>query len=88
MVLLSQEADKGDPTAIGLHSQLSSYKFLALLHLTADILGISNHLSRIFQYKDVSFSVLRHTVSIAMCTITAMETLLSYIYIKSAIMPN
>lgn len=68
MVLLSQEADKGDPTAIGLHSQLSSYKFMALLHLTADILGISNQLSRVFQYKDISFSVLRYTVSFVMLT--------------------
>ena len=62
MVLLSQDAGAGDPVAIGLFQQLSSYKYLALLHLAADILTTMNHLSRLFQFRDVSFGALHSTV--------------------------
>jgi len=63
-VTLSQEADAGDPTATGLYQQLTSYKFCALLHLMTDILGSINHLSKIFQYRDVCFSAVKSAVSI------------------------
>ena len=49
MVMLSLEADSGDPTATGLFQQLTSYRYLALLHFMADVLGGTNHLSRLFQ---------------------------------------
>lgn len=64
MVLLSQDADKGDPVAIGLNQQLSGFKYLALLHLMADILTTTNHLRGQFQFQDVSFSALSREVSI------------------------
>lgn len=63
MVLLSQDAAADDPVAIGLYQQLRSYKYLALLHLAADILTAMNHLSRLFQFRDVSFGALHSTVS-------------------------
>lgn len=62
MVLLSQDANNGDPTAIGLNQQLSSFKWVALLHLVADVLNTINHLSRLFQHNDVSFSAIRGEV--------------------------
>ena len=64
LVLLSQEADQGDPTAIGLFQQLTSYKICALFHLMADVLSATNHLSRIFQYRDICFRSIRNSVSI------------------------
>ena len=63
MPVLEELAAEGNPTAIGLHRQLSSYLFVALLHFVADVLGITNHLSKIFKYRDVSFSCIRSTVS-------------------------
>lgn len=63
MPVLEELAAEGNPTAIGLHRQLSSYLFVALLHFVADVLGITNHLSKVFQYRDVSFSCIRSTVS-------------------------
>ena len=64
MVMLSAEADAGDAVAKGIFKQLTSYRFLALLHLMTDILSTTNHLSRLFQYRDVTFSTLKHSVSI------------------------
>ena len=64
MVLLSQEAQNGDPVAIGLEQQLSSFKYLALLHLCCDVLSTTNHISRLFQYRDVTFASVRTTVCI------------------------
>ena len=62
MMLLDEEASSGDPTSIGLHLQLSSYKVVALLHLTADVLHIMNNLGRIFQYTDLSFMTIKKKV--------------------------
>ena len=48
-----REAQGGDPTAIGLPTQLISYKFVALLHLMGDILQATNNLNRMFQARDL-----------------------------------
>nr|XP_006822498.1 PREDICTED: zinc finger protein 862-like [Saccoglossus kowalevskii] len=58
VMMIEDEAATGDPTAIGLHQQMTTYLFIALLHLTADVLSATNHLSRVMQYRDVCFSVL------------------------------
>lgn len=63
MPLLEELATEENPTAIGLHKQLTSYLFVALLHFVSDVLAITNHLSKLFQYKDVSFSCIGSTVS-------------------------
>ena len=62
MMLLDEEAASGDPTSIGLHLQLSSYKVVALLHLTANVLHTTNNLCRIFQYRDLSFMTIKKGV--------------------------
>ena len=64
MVVLWTEADYGDPTAHGLFKHLSSYKSCALLHFMADILSVTNHLSRILQHRDVCFSTAKKSVSL------------------------
>lgn len=63
MVLVSRDANGGDPTAIGLLQQLSSYKYTALLHLACDMLVETNHLSKVFQHRDISFGVIANRVS-------------------------
>ena len=52
----------GDVIAIGLHQQLSQFKVMATLHLLADVLGVTNHLNKLFQFRDVSFSTLKWKV--------------------------
>ncbi|KAI8484045.1 hypothetical protein Bbelb_381630 [Branchiostoma belcheri] len=47
-VYTEEQAAAGDPTAIGLHQQLTRYLPVALLHLLADVLDATNHLSRLF----------------------------------------
>ena len=59
LVLVSEEAAQGDPTAIGLNKQLTSYVYLALVHLAAEVLSVTNHLSKVFQYRDVCFSAVQ-----------------------------
>ncbi|XP_035673668.1 zinc finger protein 862-like [Branchiostoma floridae] len=58
-VYTEEQAAEGDPVAIGLHQQLTSFLPMGLLHLLADVLDATNHLSKIFQYRDITFSVLR-----------------------------
>ena len=41
MVVVEEVAASGDPTAMGLKKQLSTYTVVALLHLTADILLVT-----------------------------------------------
>ena len=62
MLLLDEEAAEGDPTSIGLYAQLTSFKLVALLHLVGDVLDVTNHLSRIFQNRDLSFMSIRGQV--------------------------
>ncbi len=69
---LEIEADYGNPTAIGLLNQLTSYKHCALLHLMADIHGIIDHLSRVFQHRDVCFSVVRDKACICVLLINSI----------------
>ena len=59
LLLTSEEAALGDPTGIGLNKQLSSYVNLALIHLACEVLAVTNHLSKVFQYRNVCFSTVR-----------------------------
>ena len=56
-IVIEDDTAKGDLTAIGLSVQLSKYTFVALLHLTADILSTVDHLSRIIQFSDQGSSM-------------------------------
>lgn len=62
-VFLGHEANTGEPLAVGLLHQLTSFLYLSLIYLTADILTATNHLSRIFQFRDVSFGAIQGSVS-------------------------
>lgn len=63
LVLLEEEAANADPTSIGLLDQLSLYRYVALLHLLGDVVGATNHLCEIFQYREISFSTLQSQVN-------------------------
>ena len=63
LMLTSEEAALGDPSAIGLNKLLSSYIYLALMHLASEVLSVTNHLSKIFQYRDVYFSTVRQSLN-------------------------
>lgn len=56
LLFTSEEAALGDPTGIGLNKQLSTYVNLALIHLACEVLAVTNHLSKVFRYRDVCFS--------------------------------
>ena len=56
LVHLSQDAALGNPVAIGFDQQLWKYKIVALIHLLADILTATNHLSKLFQHQNITFS--------------------------------
>ena len=58
-MLMSEEAALGDPKAIGLNKQLSSYIYLVLMHLASEVLSVTNRLSKAFQYRDACFSTVR-----------------------------
>lgn len=61
--LLGKEADMyGDPTASGLHRQLTDYKTVATIHLLADVLALTNIISKMFQSRDACFSMLTDKV--------------------------
>ena len=49
LVMLSTEADMGYPTATGLFLYLTLCMLLVLINLMADVLGVTDHLGRIFQ---------------------------------------
>ena len=61
VILLEEEVANDDPTSIGLLEQLSSFRYVALLYLLGNVVGATNHLCRIFQYQDISFSVLQRS---------------------------
>ena len=64
LILLEEEAANDDPTSIGLLEQLSLFRYVALLHLLGDVVGATNHLCKIFQYRDISFSTLQSEVNV------------------------
>ena len=59
---LSAEGQR-DATAYGLHHQLSTYSFIAALHLLDDALLAVNRLSKAFQATDVDLSIIQPLVS-------------------------
>ena len=62
MTLLSNlAAETDDALVFGLYHKLRQYRVIATLHFLADAIKVTNHLSLIFQYRDVNFgSIPRH----------------------------
>ncbi|XP_074662800.1 zinc finger protein 862-like [Tubulanus polymorphus] len=75
VVFLSQEAADGDPVAQGLYEQLTSYKYCGLLHLLADVVLVTNHLSKIFQFRDVCFNAVRSALNDAKDTLEGFRNI-------------
>ena len=74
VTLLVDEAARGDPTAIGLAQQLTNFRYLALIHLCADVLDCTNQLSRTLQRRDVGFSSLKSAISDCIASLEGMKT--------------
>jgi len=51
------------PTAKGLYSFLATYRFIASLHLQADVLPHLARLSKLFQKEDVMFLAIKEQVT-------------------------
>ena len=62
VTFFEHEAQQGDPTAIGIHSCICSYKFLTITHFVKDILSILTKLSLTFQLTDIDMSVIQPKV--------------------------
>ena len=55
MLMIEEDVVAGYSQAIGFSVQLSQLNYVALLHVVADILSTTNHLSCQFQSRDVNF---------------------------------
>lgn len=74
LVHLSQDAASGNPVAIGLDQRLREYKYVAPLFLSADILAATNHLSKLFQHRDITFSAVQSSVEDCMSILEGVLT--------------
>jgi hypothetical protein len=69
-----EQDQEGDPTAIGTHRYITTYRFLALTHLVKDILSVITKLSLKFQLTDIDVSVIQLKV---ISTIDALDNMKS-----------
>ena len=74
VTFFEHEAQQSDPTAIGIHSCICSYKFLTLTHFVKDILSILTKLSLTFQLTDIDVSVIQPKVIAAVDALDNMKT--------------
>ena len=64
LATLAEEADlKKDPVARGLYTYCATYRFVAAVHLQADILPHLARLSKLFQKENVNFMAIKNHVS-------------------------
>ena len=73
ITVFSNEAAAGDPTALGLHKTVTSFRFLVMLHLYNDVLFILSKLSKTFQLDDISFASIQ---PIVLSVISALEDMM------------
>jgi hypothetical protein len=62
--ITEKDSDEGEPVAIGLHKQMTSYLFAALFHLASDVFDAVNSLSKTLQVQDVCFAHVQRGVII------------------------
>lgn len=55
LAALAEEAEKKDPVARDLYTYCATYRFVAAIHLQADVLPHLMRLSKRFQKEDVNF---------------------------------
>ncbi|KAF3859022.1 hypothetical protein F7725_021421 [Dissostichus mawsoni] len=61
------------PTAKGLYSFLATYRFIAALHLQADVLPHLARLSKLFQREDVMFLAIKEQVPVTLALIKGIK---------------
>ena len=75
MTFFEHKAQEGDPTAIGIHRCITTYKFFALTHLVKDILSVITKLCLTFQSPDIDVSLIQPKVIV---TIDALDNMKSH----------
>ena len=70
---LLQDKEGGSVVAGGLVKFISTYEFLAVSHLMADVMGIVCRVCRVFQREDLTFSVVKEVLDPACSAILGME---------------
>jgi len=70
---LLQDKEGGNVVAGGLVKFISTYEFLAVSHLMADVMGIVCRVSRVFQREDLTFSVVKEVIDPACSAILGMK---------------
>lgn len=63
LAALAEEAEKKDPVARGLYTYCATYRFVAAIHLQADVLPHLTRLSKLFRKEEVSFLAIKKHVS-------------------------
>ena len=69
LAALTEEAEKKtlsreeDPVARGLYTYCATYRFVAAVHLQADVLPHLTRLSKLFQKEEVNFLVIKKHIS-------------------------
>ncbi|KAL7383107.1 hypothetical protein ABVT39_004870 [Epinephelus coioides] len=64
LAALAEEAEKKDPVARGLYTYCATYRFVAAVHLQADVLPHLTRLSKLFQKEEVNFLAIKKHVPV------------------------
>lgn len=70
--LQKEATERNDAQALGLSKFICTYQFVASVYMMSDILPILSHLSKLFQKKNLNFSLIQPLVK---STVTQLETL-------------
>ncbi|XP_062239338.1 zinc finger protein 862-like [Platichthys flesus] len=74
LATLAEEADlKKDPVARGLYTYCATYRFVAAVHLQADILPHLARLSKLFQKENVNFMAIKNHVPVTIETLRQIK---------------
>lgn len=74
LATLAEEADlKKDPVARGLYTYCATYRFVAAIHLQADILPYLAQLSKLFQKENINFMAIKNHVPVTIETLRKIK---------------
>jgi hypothetical protein len=73
-IYFSKRTLDGNIVACGLVKFISTFEFLAVSHLVADVMGIVCGVSRVFQNEDLTFTVVKEALGPACSAILYMKS--------------
>lgn len=74
MTFFEHAAEEGDATAIGIHSCITTYKFIALTHIIKDILSVLTKLSLLFQSQQLGVTLVQSHVTAAINALDSIKS--------------